>query len=261
MPTNFQDGDLIEVAHIKQYSGESYYGVSTGTATAYAVSVTPAPLTGYPPGMLINFRVHADCGANPTLSVNGFAAKNIVKSPTTTNLAANDLRLGQIVSLVYDQGNDRFHLLPSTSSGLEARGIQLVTTNAISVANGVNTVNAAWTGFTWRSESGYWTSGNAITIPPGLAGKYFVRAVVQYPAIPQSCVLSIQLDVNGIGNLLHTEQRVIPISGGANTILTVSSILNLASNDLVTFKTLQSSGSTVNTVASGTIIQAVRIGF
>ncbi len=57
MPSNFQDGDLIEAGHLKQYSGEAYYSVADGgsTSSAYVATVTPAPLSGYPVGMVINF--------------------------------------------------------------------------------------------------------------------------------------------------------------------------------------------------------------
>ena len=122
MPSNFNDGDLILASHIKQYSGEAYYGGDSGASgLTYAVSVTPPPpATGYPQGMIVNFRVQVANSASPTLNVNGLGAKNIVKEGGT-NLAAGDLKANQVVSVVYNSQSDRFHLVGAGgASGLDA---------------------------------------------------------------------------------------------------------------------------------------------
>ena len=112
---DFNDGDLIEVTHLKQYSGEAYYGgSSTGTASAYLVSLSPPPLSGYPSGSVVNFKPHIDNAASPTLNVNGLGAKSILKNGVTP-LAAADIKNGQLVSVVYDGIN--FHLLAVAASG------------------------------------------------------------------------------------------------------------------------------------------------
>lgn len=116
MSTEFQDGDLIEAGHLKQYSGEAYYSVAGvgSTSSAYLATVTPAPLSAYPVGMVVNFKPNADNAASPTLSVNGLGAKAIVKNGSTP-LAAADIKNGQVVSLVYDGTN--FQLVAASAAG------------------------------------------------------------------------------------------------------------------------------------------------
>lgn len=141
-----------------------------------------------------------------------------------------------------------------------AHGVELITTNSLSLTNNTLTVNAAWTSASWQTDAGYWASGNQITIPAGLGGKYFVRAVIQFPAIATSCVVSLQLDVNGVTSPLRTSQLTIPASSGGPTILDISTVLNLAATNTLQFRAQQASGGTVALVAAGTALQATLIG-
>lgn len=149
--------------------------------------------------------------------------------------------------------------LPTWVNAATTHGVQLITTNSTSLATAVNTVNAAWTSASWQTDAGYWASGNAITIPAGLGGKYFVKAIVQFPAFAAATLISMELDIGGVGSAIVSEQRQVPISPSP-TILTVCAVLNLAAANTLTFKALQSSGSTVATIAAGTMMQAVLLG-
>lgn len=68
------------------------YGVATGSANAYAVTLNPAPTT-YAEGMAVSLKINADSTAASTLNVNGLGAKGIKKSNGTdvTNLKANGI--------------------------------------------------------------------------------------------------------------------------------------------------------------------------
>lgn len=115
MPIEFEEGDLIEVAHIKQYSGEAYYAVaSSGSSTNYAVTLVVTPHDGYVAGMVINFKPDLNCADNPTLNVNGLGAKSLMKEGNTP-LAADDLTAGQVASVLYDGQN--FQLLSVGTTG------------------------------------------------------------------------------------------------------------------------------------------------
>lgn len=149
---------------------------------------------------------------------------------------------------------------PTWVNAPTARGVELITTNSLSVPNNTLTVNAAWTSASWQSDAGYWASGNQITIPAGLGGKYFVRAVVQFPAIATSCLVSLQIDVNAVTSPLRTKQLTIPVSSGGPTILDISTVLNLAATNTLQFRVQQASGATVALVAAGTAMQATLIG-
>ena len=119
MPSYFEDGDLIEAAHIKQYSGEAYYAESTGSGSPYVVNLTVPPLSAYPNGMVLNFKPSADNVASPTININSLGAKNIVKNGSTP-LDAGDIQSGQVVSLIYDGTN--FQLFSAGSGGSGATG-------------------------------------------------------------------------------------------------------------------------------------------
>ena len=149
--------------------------------------------------------------------------------------------------------------LPTWVNAGTTRGVQLITTNSTSLTTAVNTVNAAWTSASWQTDAGYWASGNAITIPAGLGGKYFVKAIVQFPAFAAATLISMELNVGGVGSAIISEQRQIPASPSP-TILSVCAVLNLVATNTLTFKCLQSSGATVATVAPGTMMQAVLLG-
>ena len=87
-----------------------------------------------------------------------------------------------------------------------------------------------------------------------------MRAVIQFPAIATSCVVSLQLDVNGVTSPLRTKQLTIPASSGGPTILDISTVLNLAATNTLQFRAQQASGGTVALVAAGTALQATLIG-
>lgn len=149
MPSDFQDGDLIEAGHLKQYSGEAYYSVAGGgsTSSAYVATVIPAPLSGYPVGMVINFKPNADNAASPTLNVNGLGAKAIVKNGSTP-LAATDLKNGQVVSLVYDGTN--FQMVAASAGG----GSSVTDLNSLTDV----TVSGASPGQVLRKSAGDWVN-------------------------------------------------------------------------------------------------------
>lgn len=116
MPAEFQDGDLIEAGHLKQYSGEAYYSAAAvgSTSSAYLATVTPAPLSAYPLGMMVNFKPNVDNAASPTLNVNGLGSKAIVKNGSTA-LSAADIKSGEVITLVYDGTN--FQLVAAFAAG------------------------------------------------------------------------------------------------------------------------------------------------
>ncbi|MFY2158506.1 hypothetical protein ACOSZF_23410, partial [Cytobacillus firmus] len=83
-----------DVSHVK-------YGVATGSANTYAVTLNPAPVA-YVEGMAVSIKINVDSTAASTLNVNGLGAKAIKKSNGTdvTNLKANG-----IYTLRYDGTN------------------------------------------------------------------------------------------------------------------------------------------------------------
>lgn len=99
-----QDGD-----------GAIDYAPDTGAANAYVIALTPA-LTAHVVGMPIHFKAaNANTGASSVV-VNALASVPIKKN-VNENLAANDIKAGKIVSVVWD-GVDYQMLSQTKSEGI-----------------------------------------------------------------------------------------------------------------------------------------------
>lgn len=92
-------------------------GTSTGTGSAYAVSMSPAP-TAYAGGLEVRFRAHATSAANPTLNL-GKGAKALIRpnSQGVKGVQAGEIVAGQIVSAIYDPTTDTFVLTSAPPAG------------------------------------------------------------------------------------------------------------------------------------------------
>jgi len=94
-----QDGD-----------GSLDYAADTGAADAYAIALSPV-LPAYITGMPIHFKAaNANTGAS-TLNVNALGVKDIKKNYNAA-LVADDIKAGQMVTVVYDGVN--FQMLSAT---------------------------------------------------------------------------------------------------------------------------------------------------
>lgn len=93
---------------------ESYIsGTDTGTANAYAVTLSPAPTIGL--NSIVTFKAaNANTGAS-TIAVNGGSA-TAIKKQVSVALASGDVLAGQIVTLKYDGTNWQM-AIPSSSGG------------------------------------------------------------------------------------------------------------------------------------------------
>jgi hypothetical protein len=86
-----------------QRSGITWCGTSTGTGSAYAVTLSPAFTGAYTAGMRVQFRVHADSLASPTLNVSSIGAKGIqwFRRGVLSDLPAGALVVGSVVDVSY----------------------------------------------------------------------------------------------------------------------------------------------------------------
>lgn len=261
-------GDLIQAGTINNIvSGSVWYSSDSGTANLYKVTFDgtttnknkiTGPLTA---GLLISFTASATNTGASTLAVVGpsgvVVATPPIRWPNGAALSPADIVANQMVTVIYNAAQTRFELLSSASIPV-ARGVELLTTNAMVLTPLTNVPNTAWTSNVWQSDPGYWSPGSSvITIPTGLGGKYFVKVVIQFPVMPNSCVVALGLNS---GSPLAYTQFYIPPSAGANTIVNLSAVLTLAAGATISFFALQNTTSSVTLVASGTSIQAVLIG-
>lgn len=91
------------VAHSADYVKHPGYGVATGSANAYEVTLNPAP-TAYVEGMAIAVKINVDNTGPSTINVNGLGAKAI-KKPNGNDVSAGNLKAGSIYTLRYNGTN------------------------------------------------------------------------------------------------------------------------------------------------------------
>lgn len=90
-------------AHLADYVKHPGYGVATGSANAYEVTINPAP-TSYVEGMAIVIKINVDNTGPSTINVNGLGAKAI-KKPNGNDVSAGNLKSGSIYTLRYNGAN------------------------------------------------------------------------------------------------------------------------------------------------------------
>jgi len=114
---NVEDA-LVEIkqdfnSHLANYVKQVPYGVATGSANTYAVTLSPAP-TAYVEGLAIAVKINVDNTGASTLNINGLGAKAI-KKPNGNNVSAGNLKAGSIYTLRYNGTN--FILQGSDAAG------------------------------------------------------------------------------------------------------------------------------------------------
>ena len=107
-------------AHKADYVRQPAYAVTSGTSTAYTVTLDPAPAT-IPEGFAITIVPHVDCGASPTLNINGkgaIALRNNEGEP----LVAGDLLAG----VPYNFRRVGVNFIASSGGGVKINGVDEV---------------------------------------------------------------------------------------------------------------------------------------
>lgn len=89
---------------------------STGAVGNYVISSYPGNFTGYYDGFSLIFRAnHNNPVGVATMNVASFGQKNIVNTAGNV-LAIDDIKLNQIVTLVYDSPSNRFQMLSTSGN-------------------------------------------------------------------------------------------------------------------------------------------------
>lgn len=132
---------------------ESYtYAADTGSANAYAVTLSPAP-GSYTAGLEVVFKAaNANTGAS-TLNVNSLGTQSIKKLDGATALQAGDIAAGQIVTCIYDGTNFQIQSATVDSVPYGGTGKTTLSAHGVLVGEGTSAVNVTGTG----------TSGQVLT--------------------------------------------------------------------------------------------------
>jgi len=143
----------------------SYWGLTTGTSTAYTLLANPKVISYNNPQTFV-IQIHIDCANNPTLAVDSLTAQNFKKytqQGTKINLKANDLKANQRYFCTYD-GVDIVVLNPNSLPLLSG------TSTALTISAGVITLNNNSSSYAIDTE-GSISSDDLDTINGGQGGQ------------------------------------------------------------------------------------------
>lgn len=90
-------------SHKTDYASHVPYAVASGSANAYAVTLSPAP-SAYVEGMALAVKINVQNTGASTLNVNGLGAKSIKKA-NGNDVAAGNLKAGSIYTLRFNGTN------------------------------------------------------------------------------------------------------------------------------------------------------------
>lgn len=191
------------------WADKANYGVDTGAADAYIVTIASTYNVAYTDGMTLKVKaLNANTGAS-TINVNGLGIKTIVR-PDGTALQANDIVSGQVFQITYNSTSGKFQMAnayggPAGPTGTLAGNA----TAGINWLQGPNIASATtmdiWTG----------SQGNEMIVTG-------TTATTGFSAAPQAGASRV-LIANGAWPLTH----------GANLLLPGSANYTCAAGDIV----------------------------
>ncbi|HRS53474.1 MAG TPA: hypothetical protein P5250_02065 [Bacteroidales bacterium] len=137
--------DLNHAVNVKTIENNTLqFAIDNGTTNAYSVNLSPAPLS-YVTGMLVSFKANSSNTGPATLNVNGLGPKPIRKQ-SNFDLIANDIKLNQIVTVIYDGNNFQMTSIVGNDAQLPSGAVVLLyadeTTSTYSVNSPGGTNNS-----------------------------------------------------------------------------------------------------------------------
>lgn len=144
-------GDAVNAVSLQ--NGALIYNNDIGAADAYAVTLSPVP-AAYSPGMMVSFKAaNANTGTS-TLNVNALGDVTI-KKQVTANLAANDILVNQVVTVIFDGTN--FQMLGQTGAGGGSSCTSIELADAGADISAINGDTASLAGNTPDVSTGLWS--------------------------------------------------------------------------------------------------------
>ncbi|WP_153123289.1 hypothetical protein [Peribacillus tepidiphilus] len=95
--------EQAQASHLADYVQHPAYGVASGSANSYSVTLNPAP-TSYVEGMAVSVKINVDNTGSSTININNLGAKSI-KKPNGNDVSAGNLKTGSIYTLRYNGTN------------------------------------------------------------------------------------------------------------------------------------------------------------
>lgn len=113
------------------------YAADSGSTDDYAITLTPA-VTAYTVGDVYRFKANTANTGAATLAVNGLTAKPITKDANnvaSSALATNDIRAGQLVTVIYDGTSMRMQSSTANSVNYDGTGAVLPAASAANLTS------------------------------------------------------------------------------------------------------------------------------
>lgn len=156
-----KDNDQAALITNLQNDAPMWLGTITGTDTLTG-SATPAK-TAYQAGQRFMFIVANQNTGSVTLNVNGLGAKTIKKTDGATNLAAGDLKVGQLVMVGYD-GTNMYMISPVGAAAASPTVSRLYTSNADSTNLQTQTSDTVFSTADVQIDANTSVAGDVITV-------------------------------------------------------------------------------------------------
>jgi hypothetical protein len=219
-------------------------------------------LQAYATGICYQFKADVANTGAATINFNALGAKTIKKvgGGITTDLADNDIRVGQMVKVCYDGTNMQMisQLGNTASGGSISTGRVHVTKSANQSIN-----NTTDTAITWDTEA-YDDGGlhdnvtNNTRLTAVTAGVYVIACTLNYPgAAGAQAAAGAWIRANG-STVVARNQVAIP-TGSQNGVANAAAVYKLALNEYVECMGYQSSGGAVNVQSSISSFNMARV--
>ncbi|MFA5080309.1 MAG: hypothetical protein WC472_01650 [Candidatus Paceibacterota bacterium] len=209
MPFEKTSGSALSVAEFNAtIKVAGLYAVTTGSANAYVLTVSPVPATLIT-GDVFRFKANFSNTSSATLNVNGLGAKAIKKN-YNQNLEIGDIESGQLVTVMYDGTN--FQLLSPFGSNNYIKNLIIgeaingsTTPKPVFMYDGSSLIGTAkiWSGgslvYSKMVQGNTW-QGQSFTIPTGMnrLTKVVFMACMKQGTPPSSITASVYA-TNGSG--------------------------------------------------------------
>jgi hypothetical protein len=260
----FKDGSG-NVIQLVTAEGTNYCPTApAGGSDTYACNVTvnSVALQAYATGICYQFKADVANTGAATINFNALGAKTIKKvgGGITTDLADNDIRVGQMVKVCYDGTNMQMisQLGNTASGGSISTGRVHVTKSANQSIN-----NTTDTAITWDTEA-YDDGGlhdnvtNNTRLTAVTAGVYVIACTLNYPgAAGAQAAAGAWIRANG-STVVARNQVAIP-TGSQNGVANAAAVYKLALNEYVECMGYQSSGGAVNVQSSISSFNMARV--
>ncbi len=164
------------------------YAADTGSANAYAISLSPA-LTAHVTGMPITFMAaNSNTGAS-TININGLGAVAIKKN-VSTDLAAGNIAAGQLVTVIYDGTN---YQLVNTGQAVDLSqfGKSFGTSGYQKLPNGLI---IQWVYATLNTHTSTTESSDIVTFPITFPNQVFAITMTTADAFSTDCIYGAAID-------------------------------------------------------------------